>query len=74
MFSLYRNNFAAIDTYNKVALGPKSVMHTVKVKNWFKRMFQVMIALAETNSYYAYLTVKRKEKPNFEMSREAWKL
>lgn len=38
MFALYRNNFATVDTYNKVALGPKSVMNAVKVKTWDKRV------------------------------------
>lgn len=38
MFALYRNNFAVVDTFNKVALGPKSVMNTVKVKKWDKRV------------------------------------
>lgn len=38
VFSIYRDNFATCDTFNKVALGPKSVMNTVKVKLWSKRV------------------------------------
>jgi hypothetical protein len=74
MFSIYRNNFATIDTFNKVALGPKSVMHTCKVKNWSKRVFQVVLAICETNAYYAYTSTMKAKVGGFKMSREDWKL
>lgn len=74
MFSLYRNNFATIDTFNKVALGPKSVMRTCKVKNWSKRIFQMVIAICETNAYYAYVATLKARDRSFTMSRESWKL
>ena len=74
MFKIYRNNFATVDTFNKVALGPKSVVHTVKVKNRFKRVFQCMIAICETNAYYAFVATNQVGNTGFAMSRELWKL
>lgn len=63
MFALYRNNFATVDTYNKVALGPKSIMHTVRVRKWDKRVAQVLISMMETNAYYAYIATCRATDP-----------
>lgn len=51
---LYRNNFNAVDVYNKQACGPTSLINVLGTKSWWKRVWVTLLCMAETNAYLAY--------------------
>ena len=68
----YRDRFWAVDKFNKIALGPHSVMSAFRTLDWKVRFFATMLAMAETNAYLAY-NYKAKQLGQTELTRHEWK-
>ena len=51
---LYRNNFNAVDVFNRQAIGPNSLINVVGTKVWWKRVLITLLGMAETNAYLAF--------------------
>lgn len=54
ILELYRENFNAIDVFNKIGVGVDSLCHFVGTKVWWKRAFFGFVSICETNAYLAY--------------------
>ena len=67
MHALYRNNFNAVDVYNRQALGAGSLCQVLGSKVWWHRVFAGFLSLCETNAYLAYCaTVKQVQRQEFQ--------
>ena len=69
----YRNSYAGVDTFNKLALGPRSVQYAVATKCWHRRVFLSILTMCETNAYLAYSHAARLE-GRAALTRIQWKL
>ena len=52
--SIYRGTFAKVDVFNRMTLGVRSMQHSVKCFEWWKRMFLALTGFCVTNSWLAY--------------------
>lgn len=50
----YRSRFWAVDRFNKMALGPHSIMGALRTMDWKTRFFNSLLGMAVTNAYQAY--------------------
>lgn len=52
--SMYRRFFNGVDKWNKHALGPRTVMHSIQTTEWWKRVFLTFLAACITNAWLAF--------------------
>ena len=57
MHDLYRQNFNAVDLFNRDCFGKYSVQFAVMTRSWSRRMFLACLGMCETNALHAYRKV-----------------
>jgi hypothetical protein len=48
---MYRANFSAVDVYNKLTFGPRSLQKPFYHRDWRIRFWLACLAMCETNAY-----------------------
>lgn len=48
---MYRRHFNAVDKYNKLTMGPKSVATAIKTRAWAFRFFLGLLSCCVSNAY-----------------------
>jgi len=68
MHALYRNNFNAVDLFNKASLQPGTLCDTWKTKKAHRRLFASSWAWIETNAMLAF----NKQNPTEKLTKQQW--